>query len=710
MPSSSKSKLSKALSKRRPRQNIIAMILRNAKGSGSTAGGGSTSGPSSRSTKGGDSSQSGEKKSTSRIKKPSRSRAILQSAVDLTGKLSKRSTRKRHGQDSKGGRASSKSIVKGQKAFYRSSKGISKVTVVGLHHDAKLEPYYTIRLRDGKEKQVDGKHLTPIQEVDNSIKKDSSHGEKSDGIKKGGNTESNEVPRKGGASNKVHAVDVSMTDQMSDSSSEGGSVAGSSEGSNASSDLDGSFTTGQNAYYRSSGGHISKVKVIKVYPSTSKYKYGVDLPDGTSKDVGADQLKALMDLTSDELAVLMKDKNEKPRSKEILALPSTEYVDPGYEAEKSDSSQETTEQESSDSKEQEQQPVKELLALPCSVEMVEAKTEDGGTKIVPKYAAETKLYYKNAQGIQKATILDAHLDDLLDPYYSIRLEDGKEKQTDNAHLMLTLPEGVSVEEKTEEKQSEEMKNETEVVVEESKEGESPNSNTGVENEHDTPAKQETTAEEELALVPVDLAKKSEILTDSGISDVGQETIPQVKRVDPAAYALALVHNFTVGEEVLYSSSNGEHFRATIVKLRKDKKHRPYYVLRLPDGKEKQVYDHRLSPLMIGRADSSVDEPKRSGRSRSATRRRARSEAPSSSRRILKRSDSIDSRETSITSTRRASVSSDEKMKSISRSKSLSRRSASRGPRSQSRGPTSRSRSRADEDSRRRAKSLRKSIR
>jgi len=263
------------------------MILKSAKGSGSSGGGSNTT--PSRSTKAGSANQIGENinaSSNSRNKKPSRSRAIIQSAVDLTGKLSKRATTKRHARDGKGRRTSSSSgsIVKGQKAFYRSSKGICKVTVVGVHHDAKLEPYYTIRLKDGKEKQVDGKQLTPIQELDNSIQKDSSHGEKSDGIKKvsshgeiGGG-----VSRRESTSGKVHAVDVSVTDQMSDSSSEGGSAAGSLS---PSSDLEGSFATGQFAYYLSSDGHITKVKIMKVYPSSSKYQYGVDLPDGTSKDV-----------------------------------------------------------------------------------------------------------------------------------------------------------------------------------------------------------------------------------------------------------------------------------------------------------------------------------------------------------------------------------------------------------------------------------------
>lgn len=642
------------------------------------------------------------KSGSNRVKRPSRSRAILQSAADLTGKLSKRSTRKSGREGKKEG------IVKGQKAFYRSSKGICKVTVVGVHHDAKLEPYYTIRLRDGKEKQVDGKHLTPIQDVEKSIKKDSRHGEKSDGIKKG----SSHGESVEGESRKENvSKEVSVTDQTSETSSEEGSAAGSLD-ENASSDLDGSFAAGQSAYYRSSDGHISKVKVIKVHPSSSssKHKYTVHLPDGTSKDVGADQLKALVDLTSDELAILMKEKNEKPSSKkEVLALPSTEDVDTGYEADKSDSSRVETDQKSGEMNQQQPQSTKEPLALPCSVEMVEAKTEEGGTKMVPRYAAQTKLYYKNAQGIQMATVLESHLDDLLDPYYTILLEDGREKQTDNAHLMMTLPDGEGVEEKTEE-QNEEIKDEVE-ESDASKERESSTSEKVVENEHDTQAKQESVVE--LSLVPVETPKnESEALTKSGASDSGQETSQKMKKqVDPTAYALALVHNFSLNEVVLYSSSQGEHYRATVVKLLKDKKHRPYYVVRLPDGKEKQVYDHRLSPLRVGRADASFEGSKRSGRSRSTTRRRSRSEVPSSIKTTLKRSDSVDSRGASTMRFRRTSTSSDEKKKSVSRSKSLSRRSASRGPRSRSRA-SSRSRDIVanKEDAKQRMRSLRKSIR
>ena len=42
--------------------------------------------------------------------------------------------------------------------------------------------------------------------------------------------------------------------------------------------------------------------------------------------------------------------------------------------------------------------------------------------------------YKNASGVRGCTIVEAHLDDMLEPYYTIRLEDGREKQTDDAHI------------------------------------------------------------------------------------------------------------------------------------------------------------------------------------------------------------------------------------------------------------------------------------
>jgi len=67
-------------------------------------------------------------------------------------------------------------------------------------------------------------------------------------------------------------------------------------------------------------------------------------------------------------------------------------------------------------------------AANAEVEMIEAKTEGGGSKLVPKYKKGTSVLYRSPQGIIGVLIIDVHLDDLLEPYYSIKLPDGREKQ------------------------------------------------------------------------------------------------------------------------------------------------------------------------------------------------------------------------------------------------------------------------------------------
>jgi sRNA-binding protein len=62
------------------------------------------------------------------------------------------------------------------------------------------------------------------------------------------------------------------------------------------------------------------------------------------------------------------------------------------------------------------------------VEIIEVKTEDGGTRRVPKLRKGLSVSYKSADGVMDALILDVHLDDLLEPYYTIKLPDGREKQ------------------------------------------------------------------------------------------------------------------------------------------------------------------------------------------------------------------------------------------------------------------------------------------
>lgn len=51
-----------------------------------------------------------------------------------------------------------------------------------------------------------------------------------------------------------------------------------------------------------------------------------------------------------------------------------------------------------------------------------------------KYKAGQILCYRNNGNSSSAEIVKVHFDDALEPYYSIMLPDGTEKQTDDAHL------------------------------------------------------------------------------------------------------------------------------------------------------------------------------------------------------------------------------------------------------------------------------------
>jgi hypothetical protein len=78
---------------------------------------------------------------------------------------------------------------------------------------------------------------------------------------------------------------------------------------------------------------------------------------------------------------------------------------------------------------------------PPSVRMVQTKTEDGNWRTVPLYKAGIDDCYRNDNEIQECKILSVHYNDLLEPYYTVRLLDGKEKQTENTHIMLRLQDG-----------------------------------------------------------------------------------------------------------------------------------------------------------------------------------------------------------------------------------------------------------------------------
>jgi hypothetical protein len=73
--------------------------------------------------------------------------------------------------------------------------------------------------------------------------------------------------------------------------------------------------------------------------------------------------------------------------------------------------------------------------------MVQAKTEDSNWRTAPLYEAGMDVCYRNGNEIQECQILTVHLNNLLEPYYTVRLLDGKEKQTENTHIMLRLQDG-----------------------------------------------------------------------------------------------------------------------------------------------------------------------------------------------------------------------------------------------------------------------------
>ncbi|KAL3771144.1 hypothetical protein ACHAW5_009928 [Stephanodiscus triporus] len=751
-----------ALSKRRPRQNIISMIL--AKGS-STSKKGSLHSTSSSSSS---SSSAGVHKLH-----------IIQSAIDLTRRSQKRLATKSKSGGVMGGKnggpgksSSGGHFVKGQRAFYRNPAkgGIAKVTIVGVHHDSKLVPYYTVQLRDGKEKQTDGKHLTPVREdAVVAVEKDKERG--------GGGSSSSSSScissctngrerrrstsrsRTTTASSKVDddQGDAHTDERMTESSSSEGGVWGGMkkhdedddddhepEADDAGGDGGGpegggsppreneddgeksggggggkggkKFHVGEYAYYRPPDcEHVTKVRIVR--HSRAKDRYAVSLPDDSHQEnVKPSHLATLMELSSNEMIALMKEGNNNKRqpaersskgrrtllddgstcdpeggdklqsaersskgtrglrgstksdegsgcdaeegnkrlsversskgtrglrgstksdegsgcdaeegnkrlsversskgtrglrgstksdegsgcdaeegnkrlsversSKGTRGLRGSTKSDEGsgYDAEEGEPL--SSGSETSRSPHASDKPLSATLHTsltiappPPTVRMVQAKTEDGNWKTVPMYERGMDVNYRNADGVQGCTILTVHLDDLLEPYYTIRLQDGKEKQTDNAHITIGSEEDV-IEEKQDRRGEKNCK--------ENSEGEH---NGEEEHSQASPDKEKAATRSSAKNRPVD----AESVVDKSSTKIEE-------MVDPSAEPMAnfISATFFTDDQVLYSSSSGECLRAVVVKIQRDKKNRPYYVVRLlATGKEKLVYGHRLQPV------------------------------------------------------------------------------------------------------------------
>jgi hypothetical protein len=73
-----------------------------------------------------------------------------------------------------------------------------------------------------------------------------------------------------------------------------------------------------------------------------------------------------------------------------------------------------------------------------AVHMVQAKTEDGKWKTVPMYESGTIINYTNAYGTQSGIVCTVHRHNMMEPFYTVLLEDGTKKDTDTAHITLRV--------------------------------------------------------------------------------------------------------------------------------------------------------------------------------------------------------------------------------------------------------------------------------
>ncbi len=349
------------------------------------------------------------------------------------------------------------------------------------------------------------------------------------------------------------------------------------------------FHVGQYVYYRPpDSGSVIKVRIVR--HSRTKDLYAVSLPDGSHQEnIKPSQLVTLMELSSNEMIALMKEGNkenlaERP-SKVDRGLRKSEEETEAVESGGEENEPRSFGSENSKSLHHASSNLPPLSAsLPVvatasppqpTVRMVQAKTEDGEWKTVPLYESGMIVNYTNAEGTQSGTVLTVHLDDLMEPYYTVLLQDGKEKQTDNAHISIRV-------------EDQHISHPHDAKEDDAKRG-----HQGEEEE-----------EEETPPVPTRSSLKNR---------------PKVERINPSAESTAspityIAASFFENDQVLYKSSDGECQRAVVVKLQRDKKNRPYYVVRLlATGKEKLVYGHRLQPLV-----HEVDRNNRCGRSKSVS--------------------------------------------------------------------------------------------
>ena len=272
-------------------------------------------------------------------------------------------------------RRSSMPFSKGQQVFYRSSKGISKVTIVDIHKDSKSGHRFVVKLRDGSEEQAYAKHLTPVQDVLKSSFTSVSSCSSKTIVSRSltstmmGSVDMSEVLSETEEDNFIEKRALELEDEQNlrvrntatcyretkhifgqeEKTHQGNNTApvrqGSIEsldepctfaprtrhGSMASLDetctsLNGSedkrFSEARDAYYRSPGGGISKVRIIS-QGSDPRHpdRYKVSFPDGSYREnVDPSLLVTLVDMTGKDLCDMRRGGNKLKHSSSRKAV------------------------------------------------------------------------------------------------------------------------------------------------------------------------------------------------------------------------------------------------------------------------------------------------------------------------------------------------------------------------------------------------------
>ena len=476
-------------------------------------------------------------------------------------------------------------LAKGEHAFYRSYKGISKVTVVDTKASSTSAGLmrFTVKLRDGSEEQTDAKHLIPVQDAMKITFRNSgvfrkriiprfltistmniSNSDDDDTVltvdTQGESDEEDVIERraleledenkddlvsravaidKGGTHTSHLSIDkrallISLLDLKYESKREDQKSATRRKETPTTTAISKresqKFREGQDAYYRSSDGSVSKVRITSMgIDPDSPVRYTVSFQDGTSKEnVHTCNLVTLMDLTSKDLCNLGRAKSQQRSSSlstkaasNVKKVPLNDILHDHMEKGCTATKRASTSSSST-----------------CS-----STLSGNGSKVQSSYIVHDHIEKgcsSRATYTKKASLCSSNCSSTLS---------GATGSISGSNVM-------SVPTKTKDGGRSTIK-----------------------------YKKETLSKLEAKL--------------SGANKKRPKRRPSKSKesTSPVEEPKDISDKFVVGDEVLYTSSQSDHsVKAVVIRLKRDTEGRRFYMLRLPQGEEKPVYGHRLKSL------------------------------------------------------------------------------------------------------------------